>query len=59
MSGLLAALIGILAAFGLLVLLVLRTLKRAVDPLPSLVEKWRGHTAVSFFNHPPQTWAAP
>lgn len=61
MGALLAALMGILALFGVVVLLVLawRTLPtRAYAPVP-FTPRWNGHTAVAFFNHPPQVWAAP
>ena len=57
----LAALIAILALFGVVILLVVgwRTLPvRALAPMPS-IPRWNGHMAVSYFNHPPEVWAAP
>jgi hypothetical protein len=61
MGALLAALIGILALFGLVILLVLgwRTLPARFRASVSCMPTWNGHTAVAFFNHPPQVWAAP
>lgn len=61
MSALLAALIGIIAAFGVIMLLVLTLsmLARDARPLPVRVARWSGHRAIAFFNHPPQVWAGP
>lgn len=61
MGALLAALIGILAIFGVLIVLVLRSLSAPANLGRRIATRpmWIGRLALRYFNHPPQVWSAP
>ncbi|WP_324073023.1 hypothetical protein [Sphingopyxis sp.] len=61
MGGLLAALIGILAAFGVMIVLSLHALGAPIRIGFRIATRpmWIGCLALRYFNHPPQVWSAP
>lgn len=61
MGALLAALIGILAIFGVLIVLGLHSLGAPSNLGHTIATRpmWIGRLALRYFNHPPQVWSAP
>lgn len=61
MGALLAALIGILAIFGVLIVLGLHSLGAPSNLGRRIATRpiWIGRLALRYFNHPPQVWSAP
>ena len=60
MGTLLTALIAILALFSVIILIMLtRFAMSAVRCSRQRSTRWSGHVYIPFFNHPPETWAAP
>lgn len=61
MGTLLAALIGILAIFGVLIVLGLHSLRAPANLGRKIATRpmWIGRLALRYFNHPPQVWSAP
>jgi hypothetical protein len=60
MGTILAALIAILALLGVIILVMLAQFAMsALRCMPHRSTWWSGHVSIRFFNHPPETWAAP
>jgi hypothetical protein len=60
MGMILAALIAILALFGVIILIMLTQFVMSAERCTLHRSTWwSGHVSIRFFNHPPETWAAP